>query len=145
MNDIDELIKTLKEKNVWNELKITEKEFEKALTISLEEEAKALVADCFRNNPKIEEIHSRDKISQGEMKKIMKYAVNRMYYWLWLKENINFIYQKNLKLNGLIYSDRWDKPDIDVEKQLEKDSELSPMAVTWLISKFKYNKNGKEK
>jgi hypothetical protein len=140
MKDIEKLIKILKKKKVWCQINMTEKEFEKALSISMEEEAKALVADCFRNNPKLEEIHSRNNISQDEMKEMMKYAVNRMYYWLWLKKKINFIYQKNLKLNGLIYSDSWDKPDIDVKKQLEKESEVSPMAVSWLISKYKYEK-----
>jgi len=138
MDEFEELIKILKEKNVWDQLEITEEGLEDALSITLEEEAKSLVADCFRNNPTLEYIHGRDGISQEEMKEIMKYAVNRMYYWLCVREISDFIYQKNLKLNGLIYSDIWDDPDIDVEKQMIKDSEITPMAISWLIAKFKY-------
>ncbi|HEV7218508.1 MAG: hypothetical protein ACHP8A_17420 [Terriglobales bacterium] len=60
-------------------------------------EAKSIVAQCFRNGP-IEDVHagikcptcSGDKkyshITQGEMKCIMKNAVNKVYTLLWLKD-----------------------------------------------------------
>ena len=134
MSEIDDLIKLLKEKNIWHELNLTKKELKQALEISMNEEAKALVTDCFRNNPRLEELHGMDKFSQDDIKIIMKYAVNRMYYWLWLKKNYDFSYQKNLKLTHLIYSDIWDDPDIDVEKQLLKDLEIGPKIGLMLIS-----------
>ena len=115
MSEIDDLIKILKDKGVWKELNLTNKEFKEALTISLNDEAKSLVADCFRNNPKIEQLHDYDKISQEDMKTIMKHAVNRMYYWLWLKENYKFIYDMHLKTNHLIYTNKWDVPEIDID------------------------------
>jgi len=144
MSDIDNLIDFLKEKNVWRDLKLTKKEFKKSLEISMNDEAKGLVADAFRNNPCLENLHSEDKISQEEMKTIMKYAVNRIYYWLWLKENSMFLYNMHLKLTHLIYSDRWDNPDIDVEKELQKNKDVDELAAKFLICKATHNKKNKE-
>src|SRR4029077_13328406 len=62
----------------------------------LAKEAKSIVAQCFRNGP-IEDVHagiecptcSGDEkyshITQGEMKRIMKNAVDKVYTLLWLK------------------------------------------------------------
>jgi hypothetical protein len=88
---------------------------------SLAIEAKALVALAFRNGP-IEDLHagrpcvaSNDNraishISDEEMKRIMKAAVNKVYSLLWQRENDSEAYAKSLAL-GARYTERWDDPE----------------------------------
>jgi len=88
---------------------------------SLAAEAKALVALAFRNGP-IEDLHAGrpcvacngnpeiSHISDEEMKKIMKAAVNKVYSLLWQRENDSEAYLKSLAL-GRRYSHSWDDPD----------------------------------
>ena len=88
------------------------------LNLSIEEEAKAIVVWAFRNNPTLENIHSGeeadipDKISrikEKEMKEIMKYAVDQVNFYLWLKKNKKPVYNVLVKL-GLLFTTQWDKP-----------------------------------
>ena len=88
-------------------------------TLSLE--AKVIVALAFRNGP-IEDLHagricptcsadsSYSHISDEEMKKIMKAAVNKVYSLLWQRENDSEAYARSLAL-GKRYSSRWDDPE----------------------------------
>ena len=88
---------------------------------SLAAEAKALVALAFRNSP-IEDLHAGrpcaacngnpeiSHISDEEMKKIMKAAVNKVYSLLWQRENDTKAYLKSLVL-GARYTERWDDPE----------------------------------
>ena len=83
-------------------------------------EAKAIVALAFRNGP-IEDVHagkscptcSRDasysRISDAEMKLIMKNAVDRVYSLLWMKQNKPTAYAASLEL-GRRYATAWDDP-----------------------------------
>ena len=88
---------------------------------SLAAEAKALVALAFRNGP-IEDLHAGrpcaacngnpeiSHISDEELKKIMKAAVNKVYSLLWQRENDSEAYLKSLVL-GARYTQRWDDPE----------------------------------
>jgi hypothetical protein len=49
MFDIDDLIEMLKEEEIYNEFDLTKQDIKKAIKLSMEEEAKSLVADCLRN------------------------------------------------------------------------------------------------
>ena len=83
-------------------------------------EAKSIVALAFRNGP-IEGIHAGKEcttcagkseyshITQAEMKKIMKDAVDTVYKLLWLKQNYPEKYQATLEL-GNRYTRFWDEP-----------------------------------
>jgi hypothetical protein len=72
---------------------------------SLAMEAKALVALAFCNGePAI------SHISDEEMKRIMKAAVNKVYSLLWQRDNDSEAYIKSLVLGGK-YSHNWDDPD----------------------------------
>lgn len=85
-------------------------------------ETKALVALAFRNGP-IEDVHAGklcltcggrseySRVSDEQMKAIMKSAVNRLYSLLWQRENDVADYAKSLAL-GMKYSTRWDDPEI---------------------------------
>lgn len=84
-------------------------------------EAKVIVALAFRNGP-IEDLHAGricptcsadsnySRISDDEMKKIMKQAVNKVYSLLWQRENDSEAYARSLIL-GKRYSSRWDDPE----------------------------------
>ena len=84
-------------------------------------EAKMIVALAFRNSP-IEGLHAGktcptcsidsafSRISDEEMKGIMKAAVNSVYSLLWKKDNDNEAYAKSLVL-GARYTQRWDEPE----------------------------------
>jgi hypothetical protein len=85
-------------------------------------EAKAITALAFRNSP-IEDIHAGkpcatcggkpefSHISDDEMKRIMKAAVNAMYRLLWQRDHDPEAYMKSLTL-GERYTLRWDDPEI---------------------------------
>lgn len=89
---------------------------------SLAIEAKAITALAFRNGP-IEDLHSGkvcsvcdgnpafSHISNDEMKRIMKAAVNAMYRLLWQRDHDPEAYLKSLTL-GERYTLRWDDPEI---------------------------------
>ena len=84
-------------------------------------EAKMIVALAFRNGP-IEGLHTGkpcptcsvdsgySRISDEEMKGIMKAAVNSVYSLLWKKDNDSEAYAKSLVL-GARYTQRWDDPE----------------------------------
>jgi len=81
-------------------------------------EAKALVALAFRNGP-IEDVHAGkacptcygkpdySHITQAEMKKIMKAAVDRLFTFLVLKQRDDAAYEALLQL-GERYTTAWD-------------------------------------
>jgi hypothetical protein len=96
-------------------MKIT---FDHALAL----EAKAMVALAFRNGP-IEALHAGkpcvvcsgnpavSHISDGEMKAMMKSAVNTLYRLLWQRENDPAVYLENLAF-GQRYTMHWDDPEL---------------------------------
>lgn len=86
-------------------------------------EAKALVVMAFRNGP-IENIHSGrescpmcrgnpdlSRISDPEIKEMMKFAVDRMATLLMLKESDTEQYEK-LVVSALDHVARWDEPEL---------------------------------
>ncbi len=87
-------------------------------------EAKSIVALAFRNGP-IEDIHAGkhcptcsgkseySHITQTEMKKIMKKAVDTVYKLLWLKQNDPEKYEATLEF-GNRYTRFWEEPKTDV-------------------------------
>ncbi len=88
----------------------------------LANEAKALVALAFRNGP-IEELHAGIArpvysgkteifhISDEEMRRLMKSAVNALYRLLWQREYDPAHYQENMTL-GRRYTLHWDDPEM---------------------------------
>ena len=87
-------------------------------------EAKSIVALAFRHGP-IEDIHAGkacptcsgkseySHITQTEMKKIMKKAVDTVYNLLWLKQNDPEKYEATLQF-GNRYTRFWEEPKTDV-------------------------------
>jgi hypothetical protein len=85
-------------------------------------EAKAIVALAFRNGP-IENVHAGkvcptcdgnpgySRITQEEMRSILKSAVDRIYTYLLLKENDKPAYDKLLSI-GEKYTRAWDEPSL---------------------------------
>jgi hypothetical protein len=85
-------------------------------------EAKAIVALAFRNGP-IEQVHAGcacptctghedfSRITDDEMKAIMKNAVNRVYTLLVLKAEKPEEYERQVQL-GARYTARWDEPEM---------------------------------
>jgi hypothetical protein len=85
-------------------------------------EAKALVALAFRNGP-IENLHAGrpctlcggksdiSHISDEEMKRLMKSAVDALYRLLWLREYDPRSYDEQLAL-GRRYALHWDDPEL---------------------------------
>lgn len=83
-------------------------------------EAKSLVALAFRNGP-IEDVHAGgecptcsgkpeySRITDAEMKNIMKNAVNALYKFLWMKKNDPEKYEASIEL-GNRYTRSWDDP-----------------------------------
>jgi len=86
----------------------------------LAREAKAIVALAFRNGP-IEDVHAGkrcptcdgqrgySRITDPEMKAIMKSAVDRVYELLCLKNERPSEYESRIRF-GLLYTMRWDEP-----------------------------------
>ena len=84
-------------------------------------EAKMIVSLAFRNGP-IEDLYAGkpcptcradsgySRISDEEMKGIMKTAVNTVYSLLWKNENDGEAYADSLVL-GARYTQRWDDPE----------------------------------
>jgi hypothetical protein len=87
-------------------------------------EAKGIVALAFRNGP-IEDVHAGKEcpncagkveyshITQGEMKNIMKRAVDTVYKLLWLKQNDPEKYETTIEY-GSRHTRSWDEPKADV-------------------------------
>ena len=85
-------------------------------------EAKAIVALAFRNGP-IEQIHTGrpcptcagrtgfSRITDDEMKAMMKNAVNYLYELLVLKEEDPVEYESKIQF-GERYTARWDEPEM---------------------------------
>lgn len=84
-------------------------------------EAKAIVALAFRNGP-IEDLHAGracptctgsdgySRITDDEMKRIMKHAVDHVYHLLLLKEEDPFEYESKISF-GERYTAKWDEPE----------------------------------
>ena len=84
-------------------------------------EAKAIVAIAFRNGP-IEDVHAGEacptcddnpqysRITDAEMKQIMKFAVNKVYMLLRLKTLYPSRYAQTLQL-GSLHTAGWDDPE----------------------------------
>jgi hypothetical protein len=95
------------------------------LNPELAAEAKAIVALGFRNGP-IADLHagkycptcsqdaSYSRISEAEMKLIMKNAVDQVYSLLWMKQNKPIAYAASLEF-GRLYSKAWDDPVLKVQ------------------------------
>ena len=90
--------------------------FDKTTKITIEEEAKGIVAMAFREP--LEDIHAGEemdipenisRITQKEMKEIMKYAVDEVNFYLWLKKNRPVVYKWFIKF-GVELTIGWDKP-----------------------------------
>jgi mRNA degradation ribonuclease J1/J2 len=70
--------------------------------------AKAIVAYCFRNTI-LEDIHADGRISQEEMKELMRTAVSRVYAVLTHEADPEF--QKEVLEHALTYTRKWDEPE----------------------------------
>lgn len=95
----------------------------KELTVDegLAEEAKSMVALAFRNGP-IEDVHAGiecqhcagkseySHITQDEMKRIMKNAVNKIYALLWIRTHGPEVFLPVVKA-GSLYTRSWDSPE----------------------------------
>lgn len=94
--------------------------------------AKWLVYDCFRNYTNLEDLHARNganKITDAEMKTLMKQAVNNVYLYL------TILFQLSDDANGLIdlFTDKeqlglqdwnkWDEPEMP-EKRVREGAAL---------------------
>lgn len=89
----------------------------------LAHEAKTIVALAFRNGP-IENLHAGkrcatcagkegfSRITDDEMKQIMKNAVNQMAKLLWLREHNPVLFQQYVDF-GSRYTRQWDDPKVD--------------------------------
>ncbi len=87
-------------------LKLDEKYDLENMRLPLYSEVKGLVAMAFRNGP-IEDIHADGRISQEEMKNIMKYAVNELYFLLHLRYTCPELYKLYLIP---LFPWHWDDP-----------------------------------
>jgi len=93
----------------------------KTLDTELAKEAKAIVALAFRNGP-IENVHAGkvcpvccgssdySRITEEEMKAMMKSAVNAVYKMLWIRDNDSEAYRKSIEY-GVRFTSRWDDPE----------------------------------
>ncbi len=99
-----------------------QRKHEIAIIPKLAEEAKAVVALAFRNGP-IEDVHAGkpcptchsdpaySRISDAEMRLIMKNAVDWIYSLFWLKETKPEQYEAYLKM-GALYTKSWGEPTL---------------------------------
>jgi hypothetical protein len=87
-------------------------------------EAKAIVAMALRNGP-IEDLHAGmacptcsgeegySRITDAEMKTIVKNAVSQVFRLLWLRDKEPEAYQQEIR-KGDFYTQRWDDPETSV-------------------------------
>lgn len=99
----------------------------KKIDPELAREAKSIVALAFRNGP-IEDVHSGiacpmcagkpeySHITQEEMKRIMKQAVDTVYKLLWLRDYEPHQYEDQIRFASL-YTKRWDEPQVGGRKR----------------------------
>lgn len=92
-----------------------------SIDTELANEAKALVALAFRNGP-IEDVHAGKEcptcagkeeyshISQDEMKRLMKRAVDKLYALLWIRTHSPEVYEAVVRM-GNRYAIGWDLPE----------------------------------
>ena len=97
-----------------------------SIDLELANEAKALVALAFRNGP-IEDVHAGKEcptcagkkeyshITQGEMKQIMKRAVDKLYALLWIRTHYPDVYEPAVRA-GNRYTVGWDLPEKNIEE-----------------------------
>lgn len=107
---------------------------ELTLDQKLAEEAQSIVALAFRNGP-IEDVHSGiecpacsgkpeySRITQAEMKHIMKHAVNKLYALLWIRQHSPSVYEHVVRA-GNRYTYAWDLP----ERNREEIEQLARLA-----------------
>jgi hypothetical protein len=93
---------------------------------TLTDEAKALVVFAFRNGP-IEDVHTGktcptcgstpgySRITDAEMKRIMKAATDKLYTLLRVKTEDPARYQRQVEI-GQRYTARWDEPSYTPER-----------------------------
>jgi hypothetical protein len=93
----------------------------KTLDVELVRQAKAIVALAFRNGP-IEDVHvgkvcpvcsglpDYSRITEDEMKAIMKSAVNAVYKLLWSRHHNAKAYRSSIEY-GVRFTSRWDNPE----------------------------------
>jgi hypothetical protein len=93
---------------------------ELALDQKLARETQSLVAMAFRNGP-IEDVHAGmacptcsgrpeySHITQDEMKRVMKHAVDKLYALLWIREHCPDVYGHVVQA-GNLYTHGWDLP-----------------------------------
>lgn len=93
----------------------------KTRDVELAKEAKAIVGLAFRNGP-IEDIHAGkacplccgspdySRITDDEMKAMMKSAVNAVYKLLWNRDHDSDAYRKSVEY-GVRFTSRWDDPE----------------------------------
>jgi hypothetical protein len=91
-------------------------------------EARAIVALAFRNGP-IEDIHAGQqcptcagcaglsRITDDEMRAIIKHAVNHVYQLLVLRDEDPVEYESKIQY-GERYTARWDKPEMPRRRRL---------------------------
>ena len=91
------------------------------------DEAKAITALAFRNGP-IEDLHAGktcvvcagrsefSHVSDEEMKRIMKAAVNVMYRLLWQRDHDPEAYLKSIAF-GERHTQKWGDPEIETPRQ----------------------------
>lgn len=106
------------------------------MDIELANETKALVALAFRNGP-IEDVHAGkecptcavkkeySRITQDEMKQIMKRAVDKLYALLWIRTHSPEVYEAVVKM-GNRYALGWDLPEKSKE-EIEKITRLAEL------------------
>ena len=92
----------------------------KTLDAELAKEAKAIVVLAFRNGP-IEDVHAGkvcpvcngsseySRITEVEMKAMMKSAVNAVYKLLWNRDHDSEAYRRSIEY-GVRFTSRWDDP-----------------------------------
>lgn len=97
-----------------------------ALDEELAQEAQSIVAMAFRNGP-IEDVHAGtdclscagrpeySHITQDEMKRIMKHAVDKLYALLWIREHSPSVYEDVVRA-GNRYTYAWDLPECSREE-----------------------------
>src|SRR5207245_10558346 len=77
--------------------------------MTLAQEAKSIVAFAFRNGP-IETIHADSRISDDEMRALMKFAVDHVYHLLALRERDHERYKLGVEAYARAYCQAWDEP-----------------------------------
>lgn len=95
--------------------------FVKALDAQIAREAKSIVTLAFRNGP-IEDVHAGkvcpaccgspdySRITEDEMKAVMKSAVNAVYKLLWNRDLYSDAYRKSIEY-GVRFTSRWNDPE----------------------------------